>query len=956
MNIHEFLDNLYGFTSGWLTIWTRQDKKTYWFDDLNDAAKTALQLSNAKKDVYFGVGLRKEKLKSGRGSNNDVTVIPGFWLDVDVGDGAHKEKDLPPTIETAIELLNSYPLQPSLLIHSGHGLHGYWLFREPWEFDSDDERNEAAKLLEEFQATIRESAKQKGWKLDSTHDLARVLRLPGTMNYKGEPVPVQVIAENDIRYNPSDFEPYLMDMAGKKSQKLVYTESGPVSLIVDNCVFIQYCRDYAAKLSEPEWYAMITNIARAEGGRKLVHELSSPYPKYRVEETEEKIRHALENGHPHTCAYIRDTLGFDGCPEGGCGVNAPIGLAVSRIARAKVAVANLSDRPDEAFNPETIGALAILKKDEPAEYARIKQALKGKVNLNDLERAVNKQVAENQQMRLVQSNDEPFKIEDVLPDIPLKSLRIPYAWSFNENGIWQQKRTKTGDIETICACPVPVILTKRMRNIDTGEEKVELAFYRDKRWHYITADRATVFNRQGLIQLGNKGLPVSSESAKFLVKFLYDLERDNLNSLPLVRSVGHMGWVDGKRFLPGAAGDIELDVDEGTGAAAIAAGYREEGTLDEWVKVVTPLREYPIARFILSASFAAPFLNIVGQRVFIIHVWGPSRGGKTSILKAALSVWGDPEDLMASFNATKVGLERLASFYSDLPLGIDERQVVGDKQGFVESLVYLLGLGKGKARGSKNGGLQQFNYWRTIALTTGEEPLSTGSSTAGIKTRTLELYGIPIPNEQLASNIHDKTRNCFGTAGPAFVRRLLEEMKNNPEAIKDDYEAVKTSLGEANNDNITSHLAAVATVCLADYYVSQWIFGLDEKTAGEQANALAHEIVGALESAADVDDSTRAYEYLISWYNINEAAFSKDAIRERYGKVEFGKLMIYPPVFEKAMKEGGFSPDRILHDWADKGLIETETRKGEEKKRYKVRVWDPEKQTMKYYVVIKIDG
>src|SRR5690606_36666268 len=180
-------------------------------------------------------------------------------------------------------------------------------------------------------------------------------------------------------------------------------------------------------------------------------------------------------------------------------------------------------------------ALAVLKKEEPAEYAKIKAELKGLVNLKDLERAVNKQIAENQKLRIVEAGEEPEPLENMLTELPLKELRRPYQWTINENGIWQD--TKNGPI---CACPVPVILTQRLKNVDTGEEKVELAFYRDREWHRIKAERATVFNRTSIIQLTNKSLPVSSETAKDLVRYLTDLERENLHTLPVRRSTTSM--------------------------------------------------------------------------------------------------------------------------------------------------------------------------------------------------------------------------------------------------------------------------------------------------------------------------------------------------------------------------------------------------------------------------------
>jgi len=88
---------------------------------------------------------------------------------------------------------------------------------------------------------------------------------------------------------------------------------------------------------------------------------------------------------------------------------------------------------------------------------------------------------------------------------------------------------------------------------------------------------------------------------------------------------------------------------------------------------MAPLRNNFTFRFCLAASFAAPLLRLTCTRGFIVYLWGSSGVGKTACLWAALSVWGDPEKLIASFNGTRVGFERLATFFNDMPLGIDRR-------------------------------------------------------------------------------------------------------------------------------------------------------------------------------------------------------------------------------------------------------------------------------------------
>ena len=205
MDTLDFFRELYGqCKEGWLTIWTRQDKRTQWFPvtKLEQAAEAAMRLSAGGKDVYFGVGLRREpvyKEKDGRkylvrGENTDVIAIPGLWIDVDVFGEAHKKQSLPPSIDDAMSLFAVLPRNPSIIVDSGHGLHAYWLFEQPVYFD-DAGRQHIERVISHWQRMIRDEATRRGWEIDNTADLARVLRVPGTTNYKikDKPMPVQVI-------------------------------------------------------------------------------------------------------------------------------------------------------------------------------------------------------------------------------------------------------------------------------------------------------------------------------------------------------------------------------------------------------------------------------------------------------------------------------------------------------------------------------------------------------------------------------------------------------------------------------------------------------------------------------------------------------------------------------------------------------------------------------------------
>lgn len=193
-----------------LCVFTLPDRRTRHFSSLTAAVLHAAEEAKAK-DVYFGLGLAGRNFGR-RNSSSDIVSIVGLWSDVDLAAPWRADKPLPCTIEEARTILDKLPLAPSVLVDSGHGLHAYWLFKEPWTFETDDERLEAAKTARGWVETVRNAARGFGWEADSVGDLARVLRLPGTVNRKGtEPVEVRVLESNDRRYNPSDFELFAAD-------------------------------------------------------------------------------------------------------------------------------------------------------------------------------------------------------------------------------------------------------------------------------------------------------------------------------------------------------------------------------------------------------------------------------------------------------------------------------------------------------------------------------------------------------------------------------------------------------------------------------------------------------------------------------------------------------------------------------------------------------------------------
>ncbi|MGM9571104.1 MAG: bifunctional DNA primase/polymerase, partial [bacterium] len=124
-------------------------------------------------------------------------------------------------------------------------------------------------------------------------------------------------------------------------------------------------------------------------------------------------------------------------------------------------LANVFEKPSLLF-------LAKLKKSDVGEYAKIKQSLKGKINLNDLEKAVNSQIAKNQGMHVVKNEEKKSELTEILPKFPFKEMQMPLEWTIDQSGVWQLEY-RNENPKRVYATAAPTILTKRLKNIDTEE-------------------------------------------------------------------------------------------------------------------------------------------------------------------------------------------------------------------------------------------------------------------------------------------------------------------------------------------------------------------------------------------------------------------------------------------------------------------------------------------------------
>lgn len=538
-------------------------------------------------------------------------------------------------------------------------------------------------------------------------------------------------------------------------------------------------------------------------------------------------------------------------------------------------------------------------------------------------------------------------IPECLPGAPV-NLRQPEGWIYSDKGI---SRVDEKKYAPVCICRTPIILTQRLRSLETGEEKMEVAFKRDGQWHKAIYPRSTIFTARGITALSDLGCTVTSENAKQVVKFLSALESENIDIIKKADATSTFGWQEGNRFIPGFDKDIVLDIDPSQ--RALASAYSRNGTMRDWIDMMQPHRARDKFRFILASGFTAPLLRIIRQRIFFVYNWGGSKGGKTAGLKAALSAWGDPERLMVNFNATQVGLERTASFYCDLPLGIDERQLAGNNQNSLEKIVYMIASGTGKIRGTKSGGIQATQTWRTVALATGEEPLSTETSQTGVSTRVLEIYGGPFDNEKEASRMHQQSVMHHGWAGPAFIGML---MHTDERSITTKYDEMMQYVYQISKGKSGSHIAGIAAVALTDAMIDEWLFEhnawenvtqedqLKELSISAESWERAKEMARTIlkdQMNADVGDvNENATQFIVDWILSNKDSFGEKAYGTCLGMIQDKNAYIFPSMLTQALTKAGYSSRKTLKYLADKHLIGVTTLKDGSTKNSVVKWFD----------------
>ncbi len=304
-----------------------------------------------------------------------------------------------------------------------------------------------------------------------------------------------------------------------------------------------------------------------------------------------------------------------------------------------------------------------------------------------------------------------------------------------------------------------------------------------------------------------------------------------------IRTLNKTGWVNEQDFVcPSFTVKTSKDNEEYELQRSGKHGFAQKGTLQEWRVEICKLCEgNTILTLALCASLLGTGIECLGIGNTIINLVGQSSIGKTTALRVAASVWGEPKNFINQWRSTSNALEATAQTYNETVLILDELGQCQAKD--VGEIVYMIGNAKGKSRLNQYAELKQNKEWRLAVLSSGEVAITDKIMEAGGKVKAGQLVRCTdidchmSEENGIYDTMHDDFENgadlskylneqCskyYGVVAEAFVRKLAimsdESIKSKFNELRGEIKT-KFKLANANGQvlRVADVFAALALV------------------------------------------------------------------------------------------------------------------------------------------------
>ena len=935
-----FFNILYGKITAphFAYLWTKQ-RGIFSFQINEESQRMAMaikavELSDCGVDIWHSVNPVYARPTDGkRGDETVVSFQTAIVVDIDICSDAHKSNNLANSFEEAKSFL---PFTPSLIIHSGYGLHAYYIFDTPIAI-TDQNREEIKRRNNLVLDIIR--AKAKGKKIDGVGDLPRVLRTPSTFNYKlgkENPPLCHFVEVNDARFSPNELDEKLSAMLlaeTPKAQSTTTNLSKSTQTFNENFsddrdfnIFrVRRMLDFIApsSLTYDEWLAVGMTLKNSGCDCSDWENWSRSDDRFKESECEYKWNGFNRDGYDiGTLYHFAELNGYDAKdiyhewrdlhsnfkPSTGKKVDdehtSQIDSLKNELREVTKAISDFDTEKNEALkqirNVETFDSDTVFSEEviKSAAFARVfdkkafsdfrgaitsrnRNAKDKKVSVTDWLAEIRDKATEigsRQNDLLTRRNEIQAQIHSLsfIANVDdLQNFYIPSGYSVSENGI-----EKVAGETMISVCRRPVVIKSKTFSVDEKIYKLILAYMKTTgdMESLPATEAAIIFNRNKLVDLANNGLPVTSSNATLLVDYLDAFNADNESKFPMTYTVPRCGWyhfndtdhfIDPRRncVITNKEKNISVVVDS---TSQFAQSLRQIGSLKNWKRAYELAKKSPVARIIVAAAIAPILLKILGERNFLLHIYAPTRAGKTTALYLGASAIGS-EKIIRSFDATRNGLAGVATDVSDYAFLVDEKQVADSKlKEQFDTLVYSLADGIGRTKLNKDSTVKKIQDWRTIVVMTGETLLLPDNVTGGANTRLLTIAApkVILPAD-VCKEIRAIIKENYGLVFPLVINKVFELGFDN---LRKWYTEIVDAFTAAYPELLPDYCRYMAILTLADALLN-FTLGEDFNTVLQDAKSNAMQIFPLLPTTTEISDTRREKDFVFAIIAQNQSRF-----------------------------------------------------------------------------------
>jgi len=316
------------------------------------------------------------------------------------------------------------------------------------------------------------------------------------------------------------------------------------------------------------------------------------------------------------------------------------------------------------------------------------------------------------------------------------------------------------------------------------------------------------------------------DMGNFMTSWIRELQRE-IAPKKAVRTFGWhkdkdgTGFVLGDRLYNSDGTSLEVPVID----SALISQYTPHGEFSEWKKAGDFIINQGRGEFVatLAAGFAAPLIRYTGISGALVSLVGALSGtGKSSCLRTAQAIWGDPKLGINALNDTTNSVTVKVGMLNNLPVFWDEIRVKEDVADFLR-MAFSLGQGKSKSRLTANSDLKHVYSWDTLMVCASNESIvehvysTVKDSDAGV----LRVFELAVTDTSSNDNVGEMMTmfkaldDNYGHAGKKYIEYLVNNQPKVEAIIKSISDKLASEVNVSANERfwfstVVSLLASAA--------------------------------------------------------------------------------------------------------------------------------------------------